>query len=51
MTGRGGRLAELADLTFRVESDTTARIQEVHITLGHMLCNLVDRILFPDQFK
>lgn len=51
MTGRGGRLAKLADLAFRVESDTTARIQEVHITLGHILCNLVDRILFPDQFK
>ncbi|HEA67370.1 MAG TPA: SIS domain-containing protein [Desulfobacterales bacterium] len=51
MTGRGGRLAKLVDLAFRVESDTTARIQEVHITMGHILCNLVDRILFPDQFK
>jgi len=51
MTGRGGSLAKLADLSFRVESDATARIQEVHITLGHILCDLVDRILFPDQFK
>ena len=51
MTGRGGRLAKLADLTFRVESDITARIQEVHITLGHILCHLVDMILFPGQFK
>lgn len=51
MTGRGGRLPKLADLTFLVESDITARIQEVHITIGHILCHLVDRILFPEQFK
>lgn len=49
-TGRGGRLASLANMVFAVESDTTARIQEVHITLGHILCELVDRNLFPDQF-
>lgn len=47
MTGRGGKLAECADLVFPVESDTTARIQETHICLGHILCDLVDRILFP----
>lgn len=51
MTGRGGRLPKLADLTFLVQSDITARIQEVHITIGHILCHLVDRILFPEQFK
>lgn len=47
MTGRGGRLAECTDLTFRVQSDTTARIQEAHITIAHILCDLVDQILFP----
>lgn len=47
MTGRGGRLAECTDLTFRVPSDTTARIQEAHITIAHILCDLVDQILFP----
>jgi D-sedoheptulose 7-phosphate isomerase len=29
-----------------VESDVTARIQETHITLMHVLCELVDHILF-----
>lgn len=47
MTGRGGRLAECADLVIRVDSDTTARIQETHITMAHILCDLVDQILFP----
>lgn len=49
-TGHGGKLASLADMVFSVESDITARIQEVHITLGHILCELVDRNLFPEQF-
>ena len=51
MIGPGGPLAELADLVFRVTSDTTARIQESHITLGHILCDLVDRGLYPDEFR
>jgi len=48
LTGRGGKLAECADLAFRVESDSTARIQETHITLSHILCDLMERILFGD---
>jgi len=51
LTGRGGKLAETADFVFSVESDVTARIQEAHITLGHILCDLVDRILFPQMFE
>ena len=47
MTGNGGKLAECADLVFSVESSITARIQETHITLGHILCELVERIMFP----
>jgi len=46
LTGRGGRLAETADSVFAVASDVTARIQETHITLMHVFCDLVDRILF-----
>ena len=49
LTGRGGELAESVDLAFAVESDITARIQEAHITLGHILCDLVERILFPEK--
>ena len=48
LTGRGGKLAECSDLAFRVESDSTARIQETHITLSHILCDLMEKILFGD---
>ena len=51
LTGRGGRLAEIVQVVFRVNSTVTPRIQETHITLGHVLCELVDRILFPDAFE
>jgi D-sedoheptulose 7-phosphate isomerase len=30
-------------------SRETARIQETHILVGHMICELVDRILFPES--
>ena len=50
MTGRGGKLAECADLVYAVRSDVTARIQETHITLAHILCDLVDRTLFPEKY-
>lgn len=46
-SGRGGRLVQCSDILFAVESETTARIQETHITLGHILCDLTERILFP----
>ena len=51
MTGRGGKLAECSDLIYTVDSDVTARIQETHITIAHILCDLVDRILFPEKFS
>jgi D-sedoheptulose 7-phosphate isomerase len=51
MTGRGGKMAGIADLVLPVDSDDTPRIQETQITVAHILCDLVDRILFPDQFE
>ena len=51
MTGRGGRLAAMADLSLTVNSDSTARIQETHLIMAHILCELVERILFPKHFK
>jgi len=51
MTGCGGELAACTDLVFSVPSDTTARIQESHITLGHILCDLLERKLYPDEFR
>jgi D-sedoheptulose 7-phosphate isomerase len=51
MTGRGGELARCARTIFAVPSDVTARIQETHITIAHILCDLVDRMLFPEKYR
>ena len=40
--GNGGKLAEVADLVIIVPSDSTPRIQEAHITIGHIVCELVE---------
>jgi D-sedoheptulose 7-phosphate isomerase len=46
----GGPVAAAAELALIVPSRNTPRIQEVHITAGHILCDLVDFILFPEKF-
>ncbi len=40
--GTGGRLREVADRSIVVPSDVTARIQEMHITIIHAVCTLLD---------
>jgi len=51
LSGRdGGPVAAQADLALIVPSRNTPRIQEVLITLGHVLCDLVDYLLFPEKF-
>lgn len=47
MSGAAGQLSEQTDLLLTVPSDITARIQETHITMGHILCQLVEHKLFP----
>lgn len=43
MTGEGGgKLAAICDLTLAVPSRVTARVQEAHILIGHILCELID---------
>ena len=44
--GNGGDLVKLADFALVVDSSSTPRIQETHITIGHVLCEMVDRMLF-----
>jgi D-sedoheptulose 7-phosphate isomerase len=41
----GGKLAGIADVTLRVHSTTTQYIQESHIMIGHILCDLVEQAL------
>ncbi len=52
LTGRdGGDVARIVDHSLNVSSTSTPRIQEVHITVGHVICEMVDFKLFqrPDS--
>jgi len=42
----GGKMVTLVDLPLVVESNETPRIQEIHILAGHLICELVEYILF-----
>lgn len=44
--GDGGEMRRLVDLALVVKSDQTPRVQETHILAGHLICELVDYILF-----
>ncbi len=45
MTGAsGGLLAEVSDVCIRVPSRSTPRIQECHLTIGHLLCEVIDHL-------
>jgi D-sedoheptulose 7-phosphate isomerase len=44
----GGLAAEISDVTLRVPSDDTARVQEAHILCGHILCDWVE-VCFCEQ--
>lgn len=48
-TGRGGRIKDLSDLCLDVPCDDTPRIQEAHITAGHIICGLVEEELFGNK--
>jgi D-sedoheptulose 7-phosphate isomerase len=48
---KGEKLASKADYAFIVPSDSTPRVQETHITLGHVLCQMVEEILFESPRK
>ena len=43
----GGILADLVDIPLIVPSESTPHIQEMHITIGHILCAMVDRAFRP----
>jgi D-sedoheptulose 7-phosphate isomerase len=46
----GGKMNGRADVLFRVPSKQTPRIQETHLLLGHILCDLADREIFPEIY-
>ncbi len=43
----GGKMKEFSDFLINVASKDTPRIQEAHITLGHALCEIIEREMFP----
>jgi len=45
----GGELGRLVDLPIVVNSMNTARIQEAHITISHILCELVENSIYGDK--
>lgn len=51
MTGEsGGKMASISDILINVPSNDTPRIQESHITIGHIICQIVEEELFQ-SFK
>jgi D-sedoheptulose 7-phosphate isomerase len=52
MTGEtGGELARRVDLLLNVPSRNPQRIQESHITIGHIVCSLIEQIRFGTDLK
>jgi len=50
MTGAsGGQLKEKADVLINIPSSHTPRIQEAHILVGHILCELVESTIFSSE--
>jgi D-sedoheptulose 7-phosphate isomerase len=43
----GGQITAISDLALVVGSKSTQRIQETHITIGHILCELIEDALYP----
>ena len=42
----GGKMAELADCTLMVPAETSAYIQEMHLAIGHLVCDLIERSFY-----
>ena len=42
----GGKMAEVAEIAIRVPSAVVQHIQEAHITIGHILCDLIEQTIF-----
>lgn len=49
LTGSGGRLARIAHVAIAVPSTNTQYIQEAHLAIEHILCELVEQSLFREQ--
>lgn len=51
LTGKdGGKLALISDFKINVPGDSSDRIQEIHMTILHVIIEIVERKLFPDLY-
>lgn len=48
-SGNSGKLKEISDIAFCVDTPKTARIQESHIFLAHILCDITERLIFLEK--
>jgi phosphoheptose isomerase len=51
LTGSGGRLSEMANIAIAIPSANTQYIQEAHLAIEHILCDLVECYLFDEGKK
>lgn len=49
LCGEGGILSSLVDVALNVPSKSTPHIQECHIVIAHIICGLVEELVFPDE--
>jgi len=47
----GGAMSRIAEVTLRIPSKDTARIQEAHILCGHMICDWIELCVMTQQFE
>jgi len=45
---KGGKMKDVCDIMIKVPSDDTPRIQEAHILVGHIICQLIEEEMFPN---
>ncbi len=46
LCGEGGRIKDVSDYVISIPSSCTARIQESHILVGHILCGVIEKAMF-----
>ena len=44
----GGKMNDICDIMIKIPSDDTPRIQEAHILVGHIICQLIEEEMFPN---
>lgn len=50
LTGRsGGKMKDIVNLLINIPSDDTPRIQEAHILIGHIICEIIENKIFPRE--